>query len=214
MKVVAAVLCLAMAPSWGRSARAEEGRPVDVRPADVRPVFAGLEPAADAAETYRLNALEIVHEGMSGSFPTIFVGRSNWWRPVRGKFRYSTSFDDFFLKLGRDDLGGRDRHRRALSETLFWGGVLLGVGGLAVMFSGLSAGRDTRAEVGVGMLGGGFVSTTIGSKIQPPLLSEEDADAMANEYNRRLRVYLGLAPVAGDGGRDRRPFGLSLSSRW
>jgi hypothetical protein len=135
MKVVTAVLCLAFALRGGRPARAEE----------VQPAFEGLERAADAVETYRLNALEIVHEGMSGSFPTIFVGRSNWWRPVRGKFRYGTSYDD---------------------------------------------------------------------RIQPPLLSEEDAVAMANEYNRRLRVYLGLAPVATDGGRDGRPFGLSLGGRW
>lgn len=214
MKVVAAVLCLALAPSWPRAVRAEEGAPADVRPVDVRPVFAGLEPAADATETYRLNALEIVHEGMSGSFPTIFVGRSNWWRPVRGKFRYSTSYDDFFLKMGRDDLGARDRHRRVLSDSFFWGGVLLGVGGLVVMLSGLSSHRDTRAEVGLGMFGGGFVFTTIGSKIQPPLLSEEDADAMASEYNRRLRVHLGLPPLAVDGGREQRPFGLSVGSHW
>jgi hypothetical protein len=234
MKIVAAVLCLALAPSWSRAARAEEAgpvddRPVDVRPvadrpvdvrsaadrpADVRPTFGGLEPAANALETYRLNALEIVHERMSGSFPTIFVGRSNWWRPVRGKFRYSTSYDDFFLKLGRDDLGARDRHRRVASDTLFWGGVLVSVGGLVVMLSGLSAHHDTRAEVGVGMFGGGFVMTTIGSRIQPPLVSDEDADRMANEYNRRLRVYLGLPPVAVDGGREQRPFGLSVGSHW
>jgi len=209
MKAVAAILCLALGPGWGGAARAEE-----VRPVEVRPLFGGLEPAANAAESYRLNALEIVHEGMSGSFPTIVVGRSNWWRPVRGKFRYTTSYDDFYLKMGRDDLGARDRHRRVLADAFFWGGVIVSIGGLAVMISGLSAHRDTRAEVGAGMFGGGFVMTTIGSRIQPPLVSEEDADQMANEYNRRLRIYLGLAPVALSSGPERRPFGLSLSRRW
>jgi hypothetical protein len=204
MRIVAAVLCLALGMAWIPLARAEE----------VRPNFDGLERGADAAETYRLNALGIVHEGMSGSFPTFFVGRGTWWRPVRGKFRWATTYDDFFLKMGRDDLGDQHRHRQAVATTLFWGGLLGSVGGLVVFLSGVANHRTTRAEVGLGMLAGGFVVTTIGSNIQPPLVSDEDADAMANEYNRRLQLHLGLAPVAASPGRDRPPLGFSLSRRW
>ena len=204
MKIVAALLCAALASTWGRPARAQE----------VQPDFTDLEAGPSAIETYRLNALGIVSEAMSGSFPTILVGRSKWWRPVRGKFRYSTSYDDFFLKLGRDDLGARDRHRRAVSATLFWGGLLVTAGGLAVALSGFATHHDTRAEVGLGMFAGGFVVTSIGSSIQPPLLSEEDAEAMADAYNRRLQVHLGLAPVSSASGTDLRPLGLTVSRSW
>jgi hypothetical protein len=204
MKIVAALLCAALASSWGRPGRAQE----------VQPEFTDLEAGPTAVETYRLNALGIVHEGMSGSFPTIFVGRSNWWRPVRGKFRHATSYDDFFLKLGRDDLGARDRHRRAVAATLFWGGVLVFVGGIGVAASGLASHHDTRAEVGLGMFAGGFVLTSIGSSIQPPLLSEEDAEAMANAYNRRLQVHLGLTPMSSASGLDLRPLALTVSHSW
>jgi hypothetical protein len=64
------------------------------------------------------------------------------------------------------------------------------------------------------MFVGGVVTSTIGANIQPPLVSEEDAEAMANEYNRRLQVHLGLAPAAANAGRDALPIGLSLSRRW
>jgi len=203
MKISAAVLCLALASAWQAPARGQE----------VRPTFADLEPGPDALETYRLNALEIVHEEESASFPTIFVGRSKWWRPVRGKFRYSTSYDDLYLKLGRDDLGTQHRHRRALSETLFWGGLLVSVGGLGVMLSGLATHHDTRAELGIGMFAGGYVLTSVGSAIQPPLVSEEDAEAMARAYNRGLQVHLGVTPVATRDGA-LHPFGLNIGHSW
>jgi len=209
VKVVATVLCLALAAAWVRPARADE---------EIRPSFEGLEPGRDADETYRLNALGIVHEGMSASFPTIFVGRGRWWRPVRGKFRWPTAYDDFYLKMGRADLGARDRHRRVLASTLDWGGLLITVGGLALFLSGLGGHHTTRVEVGLGMFVGGFAVSTVGSRIQPPLVSEEDADAMVNEYNRRLQLHLGLAPVGTRSDRDRdgdrSPIGLTLSRRW
>jgi len=48
----------------------------------------------------------------------------------------------------------------------------------------------------------------------PRLVKPLGPSVMANEYNRRLRIYLGLAPVALSSGPERRPFGLSLSRRW
>ena len=59
MKMVAAILCLALGTAWLSPARAEEGAPS----------FEGLERGSDAAETYRLNALGIVQD----SPPSIFV---------------------------------------------------------------------------------------------------------------------------------------------
>jgi hypothetical protein len=37
---------------------------------------------------------------------------------------------------------------------------------------------------------------------------------MANEYNRRLQVHLGLTPVAGNSAHGRQPIGFTLSRRW
>jgi hypothetical protein len=204
MRIVAALLCAALAASWGRPARAQA----------VQPDFTDLEAGPSAIETYRLNALGIVREETSASFPTIFVGRSKWWRPIRGKFRYSTSYSDFFLKLGRDDLGAQHRHQYAVAATLFWGGFLVTVSGLGLGLWGFSTHHDTRGEVGLGMFAGGVVLTSIGSSVQPPLVSDEDAAAMAEAYNRKLQVHLGLAPVASARGTDLRPVGLTVSRRW
>src|SRR3954468_8721542 len=101
-------------------ARVLRARPA--HPDEIRPDFTAIEPGQDPRETYRLNAFEIVHQQVSGMFPTILVGRGRWWRPVRGKFRYSTAYDEFFLKLGRSDLRDRDHDRRLVSSTLSWGG--------------------------------------------------------------------------------------------
>jgi|tagenome__1003787_1003787.scaffolds.fasta_scaffold20784252_2 hypothetical protein len=208
MKLLALVLCLALGAAWVRPARAEEAGP------NATANFEGLEPGWDAAETYRLNALTIVHEQISGSFLTFNVGRSNWWRPVRGKFRRPTRYDDFYLKVGRDDLGERDRHRGVLSSTLYWGGVLASIGGLGVFLWGLDSSHTTRVEVGLGMFAGGFLMTTIGSNIQPPLVSDEEAEALAKTYNRQLQAHLGLAPVATRDARDRLSLGIGLTRRW
>ena len=203
MKLLASLLCLALGAASVRPARAEEARP------DAKANFEGLEPGWDAAETYRLNALSIVHEEISGAFLTFNVGRSNWWRPVRGKFRTPTRYDDFYLKVGRDDLGERDRHRRVLSSTLYWSGLLVWVGGLGVFLWGLDSHHTTRVEVGLGMFAGGFVLSSVASNIQPPLVSDEEAEALAKTYNRQLQAHLGLAPVATRDARDR----LSLGPR-
>jgi hypothetical protein len=203
MRVLAAVLGMAMVVR-AAPARADE----------IRPDFAAIEPGQDPRETYRLNAFEIVHQQVSGIFPTIFVGRGNWWRPVRGKFRYPTAYDDFFLKLGRSDLRDRDHDRRLVSSTLFWGGAVVSLGGLALLLSGLATHHDTRTEIGVGVFAGGLVATAVGSAIQPPLVSEEDAVEMARAYNRLLQVHLGLAPVAPGPAADRIPLGLRLSRGW
>ena len=60
----------------------------------------------------------------------------------------------------------------------------------------------------------GLLATSIGSAIQPPLVSEEDALEMAGAYNRLLQVHLGLSPVASGPAIDRLPVGLRRSRRW
>jgi hypothetical protein len=204
MRIVAAFLGLALATAGVRPARAQE----------IRPTFNGLEGGSDAAEIYRLNAIEIVHEQMSARFPTIFVGREHWWRPVRGKFRWATPYDDFYLKMGRDDLGERDRRRGTVASMLWWGGVLVMVSGVGVLLTSVVKDTTMRFAVGGGMIAGGGALPALGSHISPPLVSEEDAEAMAREYNRRLQIHLGLPPVAAGAGRGGLPMGFTLSRRW
>jgi hypothetical protein len=64
------------------------------------------------------------------------------------------------------------------------------------------------------MFAGGFLMTTIASNIQPPLVSDEEAEALAKTYNGQLQAHLGLAPVATRDARDRVSFGVGLIRRW
>jgi hypothetical protein len=154
-----------------------------------------------------------VHEEIAGSFLTFNVGRNKWWRPVRGKFRSPTKYDDFYLKVGRDDLGERDRHRRVLSSTLYWSGMVW-AGGLGLVLWGVNTHHTTGLEAGMGMFAGGFVMAAVASNIEPPLVSDEEAEALARTYNRQLQAHLGLAPVATRDARDRLSLGLGLTRRW
>lgn len=88
------------------------------------------------------------------------------------------------------------------------------VGGIVVLVTELVRDYSTRFEVGAGMVLGGFVIGAVGSKIQPPLVKEADAAAMATAYNHRLQVHLGLTSVGANTGRDRVPIGFALSRRW
>jgi len=97
---------------------------------------------------------------------------------------------------------------------LFWSGVIVLAGGLGFALPELVNPHTTRAEVGLGLFGGGVLIMTVGANIQPPLLSEEHAQEMVNGYNRQLQIHLGLQPVAASTVRDRLPLGLSLSRRW
>jgi hypothetical protein len=179
MKVVIVALCVLFA---ARAVRAEE----------IHPAFEGLERGADALETFRLNALGIVSSEVTGVFPTFVIGGKSW-RPVRGKFRYETRYDDFFRMMGRPDLAEQHQRRYYLSESLYWSGVAAFVGGGALLFTSIFKDAfDTRAKVGLGLMGGGLTATIVSAAIQPPLVSDEDARQMATEYNPRLKVNLGL----------------------
>jgi hypothetical protein len=183
------LLALAVALPLGLAAAHARGAEGTAR------AFDHLEPGPDGTETFRLNALGIVSEEVSGHFGTlVFGGRS--WRATRGKFRHATSYDDFFRMVGRDDLGAQHARRRALSGTLYWGGVAAEVGGLALFLSGLAGEARTRVEIGLGVFAGGLVASTVGASIAPPVISEEEALRLAEDYNQRLRVHLGLGSVS------------------
>jgi hypothetical protein len=169
------------------------GLATPARAQEVQPGFEGLEPGPTPLDTYKLNALEIVSQEISSGYPCLFGCTSSWWRPVRGKFRYATRYDDFFRVLGRADLAAQHDQHALISGIFFWSGAAVFVAGGVLLFTGLrEGGFPTRAKVGVGLMLGGLIENGIGGAIQPPVLSEADAVALASEYNRRLRLHLGL----------------------
>jgi hypothetical protein len=191
------LIVLAVVVGLAAPARAEE---------EVRPTFAGLEAGPNPVETYKLNAFGIIRHEVSGSWSWLF-GSTSWWRPVRGKFRYATRYEDFYRALGRPDLAEQHENRRIVSNVLYYGGAATFVGGGVLLFTKLDI-SATRAKVGLGMLAGGMVAYLVGGAIQPPLVSEEDAAAMTAEYNRRLRLHLGVTVD------DHAAVGLTLRGPW
>jgi hypothetical protein len=201
VRVVAmAVLALVVAVT-ARPARAEEAVRAEHT---ASPSFASLEPGATPSDTYALNAFGLIHHEVSAWPPTLVFG-GTWWRVTRGKFRHATSYVDFFQAVGRPDLAADYKRRRILANTLIWGGLAAEVGGVVLAVTGLmNDGFGTRAKVGLGLFAGGFVASAVGATIQHPDVSEEEARAMVADYNRRLRLHLGLqagAPTVGLRGR-------------
>jgi hypothetical protein len=181
------------------------GLALPARAEEIKPAFDGLEPGITPLETYRLNELGIVREEISGRF--LYIGRRSWWRPVRGKFRHATVYEDFYRKLGRPDLAEQNEQRSLVSGVFHYGGLAAVLGGGVLLFLGFKDEHFTRVKVGAGVLGGGLVMTIVGAAIQPPLVSQEEAAAMTAEYNRRLRLHLGLAV-------EDHALGLSLRGPW
>ena len=162
-----------------------------------QPAFEGLERASDPAETFRLNSFEVVRYEISGVFPTFVIGGKGW-RPTRGKFRHVTAYEDFYRAVGRPDLAAQQATRAAVGETLFWTGTAAELAGMFLTVHGLyKSGFATEAKVGLGLLGGGLVAAIVGSKVERPTLSEDEAEAMAAAYNQRLRLHLGLGTATG-----------------
>ena len=183
------------------------------RAEDVRPSFEGLEAGSDPLATYKLNTFGLVSHEITSSSWFVFGGK--WWRVTRGKFRVSTSYDDFFRALGRADLAEQHARRRAVAGTLIWGGLLAEIGGSVLFITGLSHdGFGSRARVGLGLLVGGFTARAIGATVQHPAISEEEATQMMADYNHRLRIHLGLEDLslAPAGARTLR--GITLRGSW
>ena len=184
------------------------GLAAPARADEVQPAFEDLEEGVTPLETYKLNALGLVSHEIRGGYPCLLGCPGDWWRPVRGKFRGDLRYEDFFRKLGRPDLARKHRAQRAVSGVFFWGGAAVFVGGGVLLFTGVrDGGFPFRAKLGAGMMLGGLVENGIGGVIQPPLVSEDVALGLVAEYNRRLRVYLGV-------GGEQHALGLTLRGPW
>jgi hypothetical protein len=156
--------------------------------------FEGLEQGPDAGETFRRNALGLVSTELTSV--SLFSSTESWWRVVRGKFRYKTSYTEFYQRIGRPDLAEQHERRSLVAYTMVWGGLAVMAGGGFLAYSDLrNDGFHTKAKVGVGMLAAGLTSALIGPHFWRPAISEEEAGQLISDYNKKLRLHLGLAPA-------------------
>ena len=154
----------------------------------IHPSFSApaLEQGSDLEAMYELNALGVVRR----SSP------STWWRPVRGKYRWAMSYEDFFTHLGRPDLAEEQDRRQLLKGTLFWGSFALTLGGGFLFVHGMySSGFGAEAAIGAGVAAGGIAAQVTSRFIRSPVVPADEAEDMAARYNQALAGFLGLSPA-------------------
>jgi hypothetical protein len=186
--VVGAALfaCFTVAP-----ARAADGsrRRTPAAPPATAAGFERLKPGDTPAETYDLNALALVHMKAGWAL----FSPSEWWRPVRGKYRDAMTFVDFFDAVGRPDLAASQSLRNTWSDVLFYGGLIALAGGIVVAAHGATSQARTETYAGLGLAGGGLACSIAGGAISGPIASEEEASRLADAYNQSLGAHLGVA---------------------
>jgi hypothetical protein len=140
-----------------------------------------------ALATYRANAYSIIH---LGSGPVNGSGTS--WRPVRGLYRISVEYEEFFTSAGRPDLAERFASRHAWSRGLSIGGDVAAYVGGAVGLLFLFQGRTTPCLIAFGAGAAGVAVHEVGAHMDKSDYPEDAASALADEYNQALRARLGL----------------------
>ena len=109
------------------------------------------------------------------------------WRPYRGRYRAPLDGADFYRAIERPDLASRYRVRRAVRVSLYVSGfAALGVGFV------LAARHHETAGVIVAAAGLGTAFVT-GLTANDPV-GESEARFLADQYNRKLKADLRLAP--------------------
>jgi hypothetical protein len=176
---------IAFAVSLARPARAEPAQPI-------APAFDKLDRSGTPKATFDANNYGVVHVET-----TSLWSKSTWWRPVRGVYRFPTNYGDFYRALGRPELADQEETRHATSQWLFWGGLVLMLGGLMGGSYSLYKERKVGAIIGAGFFVGGFITLKVGGAMSRPTLPESAAEEMAERYNRALGQHLGLS-AAGD----------------
>jgi hypothetical protein len=168
-----------------RPARAETAEPI-------RPAFDKLELRASGQLTYDANAYDVIHVE-STSIGVLWNSTTTWWRPVRGVYRMPTTYGDFYRALGRPDLADQEEARHATADALYWGGLLVMIGGLFGGAYELYKNHEVGALVGAGAFVGGYVSVRIGGALSRPGLPEGDARDLAARYDRALGQRIGVS---------------------
>lgn len=142
-----------------------------------------------------------------GSVPVQSLPSSRFaWDAFEGADHHAIPDEEFFQIVGREDLLSRYRHRRILRKALMYSAWPLIVGGLTFATleysyrnesdENLGSPRGVSPGWGLGIASAGVISLVVGYLINPKPIPVDEADAAANEYNRSLRLRLGLPEYA------------------
>ncbi|MGC4066767.1 MAG: hypothetical protein QM784_19450 [Polyangiaceae bacterium] len=158
-----------------------------------------LEAGESPTETFELNHLALVRQRYTKLTFLGFsiVSEETWW-PVRGKYRYGLSRQDFFERAGQPNLAERQSLRDTWSDVLFYGGFVVSLGAIAYpfVFQGEDGVEEGDILVGLGIFLTGVVATNIGSLMSGPVIDREEAERLAQRYNLALSRRLALGPSA------------------
>jgi len=175
--VAAAVMMLTV-----RAASAEE-----TPPEKHEPLFPRMDSRHSPEETFDLNTFSIIREGAS-------------WRVNRGKYRESTTRNEFLTTIGRQDLLPTvDPTRRTAGLATLWTGIVMASvgGGLLAYelehsdvpnFTGTTVDKAAWGLIGVGTVA--IIAGALLSKRRGPRISSEDAERMADDYNNQLKAFM------------------------
>jgi hypothetical protein len=125
------------------------------------------------------------------------AGVSKHWYPYRGVAKARLEPAAFYKLVGRNDLVDTYQRRRRTMLGLLWGGGVVAVGSTLVGLASLGTDSENSSRLHIGVLVGlcvGLSAAATGRYLQTSLepISDSEARALAEQYNKRLRRSLGL----------------------
>jgi hypothetical protein len=156
-----------------------------------------LEQGRSPEETYALNALDLVHQRITKvTLLGIGIVKADSWRPVRGKYRWRMSRQEFFLHVGRRDLAEQQSSTDTWSDVLFYGGFAVTLSGVLYPFLTRNEDGGIQSEgllIGGALFLGGLVMSNVGAAFSGPVVDAKAASSLALRYNERLAGRLSQA---------------------
>jgi hypothetical protein len=133
------------------------------------------------------------------------------WDAFQGADHHPIDDEAFFRIVGREDLLRRYQHKSIVKNSLSYGGGALLVGGL--LFAGAAALSNANGDQTLYLGGGsshssgpspfwglavattGLVAAIVGHVLDPRPIDADAAEALARDYDRDLRVGLGISEM-------------------
>lgn len=127
----------------------------------------------------------------SGSYSSNMISYSSWtkWNAYKGFNSISES--EFYKIAGYEDFALKAQKREETGKILFWSGLGLGIGGLALIVATIDNESDVPALIGatISLLGSGLMYVSIGmttTNMKPYTIASDIAD----EYNLQLTIKI------------------------
>jgi hypothetical protein len=178
--------------------RWDDLRPIDVaRPAPKGDPVAAKDDALtpEAQREYDDNMLwfggELLIGGASARVETSYT-------TYLGKYRREIDVDDFFHRVGRDDLAAKYANRHVLKIAMTVGGFVIAIAGTLYPFSGScqrrAPGDLTCLQIGLAVSAVGGTAGVIGLSLSNEPAPPDRMRRMVDEYNAGLRRRLQAPP--------------------